>query len=246
MAYEVTKRVGERAYRYRVESYRDAASSKVRARWTYLGVVAPDGIASPPAKRLRADRTRERLIAAFIALAREHTYRDVTAGAVAIKAGVAHGTFYRHFSDKRGLLLAALEHVRRELDRTRPDFGAPIGSRAEERVRVRRWLAAMFEWPGSNAGLFRAFVDALDGDDEMRAVKRARAAERVASLADYFERLHEARVASIEHPEALAAALTVLVDGALRELLVLPHNSATAPLALGIGEAFDRAIFAER
>ena len=40
MPHDVIKRVGRRAYRYRVESYRDAETQKVRKRWTYLGVAA--------------------------------------------------------------------------------------------------------------------------------------------------------------------------------------------------------------
>ena len=39
MAYEVTKLVNGRPYRYRVRSERDPESGKVRNRWTYLGRV---------------------------------------------------------------------------------------------------------------------------------------------------------------------------------------------------------------
>jgi len=48
MAHEVIKKVGRRAYRYRVESYRDPETKKVRSRWRYLGVAAPGDSASPP------------------------------------------------------------------------------------------------------------------------------------------------------------------------------------------------------
>lgn len=249
MAYEVTKRVGERAYRYRVESYRDPASTKVRSRWTYLGVVASDGSAPAPAKRAGAERTRERLLEAFETLAREQSFRDVTAGAVANKAGVAHGTFYRHFPDKRALLLASIERVRRQLDATRPDFVSPIGTREEERARVRDWLAAVFSRKGHNVGLFRAFMEAADLDEELRAFRTSRKAERVASLSTYFERLTEAKISAIDHPEALAGALTLMVDGVMRDWLAsydIAEEEKPAALATGIIDAFDRAIFAER
>ena len=114
MSHEVIKRVGARAYRYRVESYRDASSKKVRSRWTYLGRVdrpADDG--EPPSvaprTRRRTSETRERLIEAFEFLLETLSFDRVTAGAVAERAGVAHGTFYRYFSDKAALLRAALD-----------------------------------------------------------------------------------------------------------------------------------------
>ncbi len=244
MAYEVTKHVAGRAYRYRVESYRDPEAGRVRSRWTYLGVVSPGGVAKAPAKRrdLAPAPTRDRLIDAFETLTLTHAYRDVTAGAVAIQAGVAHGTFYRYFSDKRSLLIAAIARVRAELDRVHPDFGSPIGTRAQERARLRTWILALYRWPGRNPGLYRAFVDAHDADEELREHKRLRVAERAAQLTAYFERLNAAGIAEIEHPDVLASALTTLVNGSLRELFTTGASSGEA----GIAEIFDRAVFAAR
>jgi AcrR family transcriptional regulator len=242
MAYEVTKKVGRRAYRYRVESYRDPESSKVRSRWTYLGVVAGDGAGVAPAKRANSADTRERLILAFEELVADLPYRDLTAGTVATKAGLAHGTFYRYFSDKRSLLIAAIARVRAELDRVHPDFGSPIGTRAQERARLRTWILALYRWPGRNPGLYRAFVDAHDADEELREHKRLRVAERAAQLTAYFERLNAAGIAEIEHPDVLASALTTLVNGSLRELFTTGASSGEA----GIAEIFDRAVFAAR
>jgi AcrR family transcriptional regulator len=242
MAYEVTKKVGPRAYRYRVESYRDPASSKVRSRWTYLGVVAGDGTGVAPAKRANSEATRERLILAFEELVADLPYRDITAGTVATKAGLAHGTFYRYFADKRSLLIAAITRFRQELDRVHPEFGAAIGTREQERDRFRTWILALYRWPARNPGLYRAFVDAHDADEELREHKRIRLAERTAQLTAYFERLNAAGVAEIEHPHVLASSLTILVNGSLRELFTSGASTGEA----GITEIFDRAVFAAR
>jgi AcrR family transcriptional regulator len=242
VAYEVTKRVGRRAYRYRVESYRDPESSKVRSRWTYLGVVAGDGAGVAPAKRPSSEDTRERLILAFEELVADLPYRDITAGAIATKAGLAHGTFYRYFADKRSLLIAAIARVRLELDRVNLDFGSPIGTRAQERARLRTWILTLYRWPGRNPGLYRAFVDAHDADEELREHKRARVAERAAQLTAYFERLNEGGIAEIDNPAVVASSLTTLVNGSLRELFTSGASSGED----GIAEIFDRAIFAPR
>ena len=53
VAYEVIKRVSGRAYRYRVESYRDPVTRRVRGKWTYLGRVEGEGTLSPERKSRR-------------------------------------------------------------------------------------------------------------------------------------------------------------------------------------------------
>jgi AcrR family transcriptional regulator len=246
VAYEVTKHVGGRAYRYRVESYRDSEAGRVRSRWTYLGVVSPGGVAAAPAKRRETAPTRERLIDAFETLTLAAAYRDVTAGAVATRAGVAHGTFYRYFSDKRALLLASLERVKRELDRLRPDFDSALGTREDERRRVRDWVGAIFALPPQHYGLVRAYREAIESDADLRAAQVERKVTRKASTAAYLERLHAAGLARVPRPMALATALTLLIDGALHDILAASDRAPDPLVAEGTIEAFDRAIFAER
>jgi AcrR family transcriptional regulator len=58
----------------------------------------------------RGDTTRQRLIDATTALVREVGYANVTTRSIAAAAGVAEGTLYRHFDDKRALFFAAVLH----------------------------------------------------------------------------------------------------------------------------------------
>lgn len=66
----------------------------------------------------RGDITRQRLIDATTSLVREVGYANVTTRAIASAAGVAEGTLYRHFADKRTLFYAAV------LDRNAPIIAA--------------------------------------------------------------------------------------------------------------------------
>ena len=88
MPHEVVKRVGSRAYRYRVESYRDAESKKVRSHWTYLGrvdsAVGTAQAAVPPRTRARAAETRRRLIEAFQSVLETVPFERLSADAVAV------------------------------------------------------------------------------------------------------------------------------------------------------------------
>jgi AcrR family transcriptional regulator len=248
VAHEVVKRVGRRAYRYLVESYRDPDTKKVRSRWKYLGIVPAEargqaptkerGPESAPAAKPTRD-TRERLVSAFLELVNSEPYEALTAGMVASKAGLAHGTFYRYFRDKRAVFMAALERVKAEFDRGRPTFDPPIGDLDAERARVRAWVA-MLSRRGNHRGMIRAFYDALEDDPELGAMRRARRAERSADLARYLERLVAGNIADVPDPAALAAALTAMVDGVLREAAGDALENATVS---GVADVFDRAIF---
>jgi hypothetical protein len=104
MSYEVIKRVGGRAYRYNVQSYRDKDTGKVRGKWTYLGHVVDD--AACPIKPKRD--TRGMLIAAFLELHKTTPLSKMHAAMVAEAAGCAYATFYRYFKSMDQLIEAAL------------------------------------------------------------------------------------------------------------------------------------------
>lgn len=246
MAREVIKRVGKRAYRYRVESYRDG--TKVRARWTYLGVaesgtneataIATD--VAPPRSTAAADATRERLVDAFERLVEQRSFAAVTAGAVASEAALAHGTFYRYFKNKREILVAALERVREAFVRVRPTFDPPYGDLAFERRRVRTWTQVLATMPTSR-GVLHAWFEELDRDAELAAAHVVKLRERTASFAAYLQTLASNGTIAGANGEALATALTTLLDATFREAIVTGRLDASS--LEGVSEVFDRAIF---
>ncbi len=245
MAHEVIKHVGARAYRYRVESYRDPESKKVRSRWTYLGRVGSDGKPGEPraAQKPRRDaiRTRDTLLDAFARIAERRPFAGITAGSVAEEAGLAHGTFYRYFRDKRAILLAAVERVRAEIERERPSFDPPYGSRESELARVRAWTDALANVPVSH-GILRAWYDALDRDPGLAGLRAARVAERTGALEAYLAGLVATKTTDVERPASLAMALTLLIDAAFRSATVA-GAPPDARLLAGVSDVFARAIF---
>src|ERR1700709_239292 len=58
---------------------------------------------------------RERLVVAAVDLFTEQGYDDTTVAQIAERAGVTKSTFFRHFSDKRELLVAGQETLSRLL-----------------------------------------------------------------------------------------------------------------------------------
>jgi AcrR family transcriptional regulator len=241
MAHEVVKQVGTRAYRYSVESYRDPASGKVRGRWTYLGRV--DAGTEPRRRGAEASAvTRERLLEALERLLEGEDFARIGADDIATEAGVAHGTFYRHFGNKRAALIAVFERAKAEIERSRPSFDAPLGDLDAERRRVRGWVESALGSPLGRPGFLRAWYATIATDVELSEARRARRADSAAAFAAYLARLDSAGLARIERPESLANALLALFDGVFRSA-VLDAARIDATTVAGASDVFERAIF---
>jgi AcrR family transcriptional regulator len=240
VSHEVVKSVKGREYRYRVESYRDPESGKVRGRWTYLGRVEGGRLTAPDARR--PAQTRERLLDALSALLDRREFAEVTVSEIAAAAGLAHGTFYRYFKDKQAALRAAAVRVRENIERSRPDFEAPLGSLSDERARIRAWVESTMRGSIDHPGLLREWYAMLARDPELQAEWVARRAATSGAFARYFERLGAAGLIRIERPGELAEALRIAVDGAFRGLALTGEPFSPATIA-GFRDLFDRAIF---
>ena len=90
------------------------------------------------------ETTRDRILEAALSLFSEHGYRGATTAEIARQAGVAEGTIYRYFKDKKELFLACVEPVIQEAlrrERSLPAEGSVrerMRRRIKERVRVIR------------------------------------------------------------------------------------------------------------
>ncbi|HTW84635.1 MAG TPA: TetR/AcrR family transcriptional regulator [Candidatus Sulfotelmatobacter sp.] len=240
MAYEVTKTIAGRAYRYRVESVRDETSGKRRNRWTYLGRASPDpdGVARPRAPRGNA---RERLLDAFERLLADRDYEQVTADAIAAEAGLAHGTFYRHFRDKRDALRGALGRVREENRVSFDRLDDAVAGLAEARAQIRGLVDGLRK-PLQHPGLLRA-TQVLALRDEV-LIEERRAFQRAATrrLAEHLRALGARGLADVRDPDATAGVVLNLLQGMAREAIVEGVGPDEARLAAA-ADVLDRAVF---
>jgi AcrR family transcriptional regulator len=220
LAYEVIKRVSGRAYRYRVESFRDPETRRVRGRWTYLGRVDPAdaGLPERPAK----PSSRDRLLDAVARLLATGDPESLSAGSIAREAGVAYGTFYRYFTDRAHAVREALLRHGPSLGDVPACFGQAPGTREEERARVARWLREIAEDAGRQRGVVRAWHVYSNADEVVVQARRAAVDAAVDRVATYLEALREAGVTTISSSRFAAYALVALVvalgrDAALEE-----------------------------
>jgi AcrR family transcriptional regulator len=206
MAYEVIKTIGGRPYRYRVESARDPETGRVRNKWTYVGKA--DG-AAPVKRRTTGDETKARLKDAFSRLVEREAWADVTAGAVAREAGLAPGTFYRHFKDRLELLDLCTDEANAALDARLTELLAIAETRDAERERVRVWAVELLRRPTASPGLIRLWSEVRAGD----GVRVHRRNARIDAFAAFIETLRaRGFAAAVGDVRPLAIALSLALE----------------------------------
>lgn len=217
MAYEVIKRVSGRAYRYRVESYRDPETRRVRGKWTYLGRVEGEGTLSP--ERKARPSSRDRLLDAVERLLETNELAAISTGMVASEAGLAYGTFYRHFRDLAHVVRDAMVRDRSTLINLGERFDEPAADGGTERAKLVSWVRESIAGVLSRPGLFRAWHITSNNDFAVIAERQRRFEANVEHMARYLNRLHAAGTAKSSPPFA-AYAIIALVGAALREAAI--------------------------
>jgi AcrR family transcriptional regulator len=218
VAYEVIKRVGGRAYRYRVESYRDPETRRVRGKWTYLGRVEGEGTLSP--ERQARPSSRSRLLNALEELLESRDLSALTTGIVASRAGLAYGTFYRYFKDVNHIVREAMLRQSATTDRLRDELFADVSTHVVERTKIRTWFNEMIAESQARPGLIRAWHIASNQDAALVIERQSRFDASVASFARYIDKLNAAGLTSVKSPMFNAYALAALCTAIVRECAV--------------------------
>jgi AcrR family transcriptional regulator len=242
MAYEVVKTIGNRQYRYRVQSQRDPQTGKQRNRWTYLGRVA----AEPELEKARAARpnARLRLLEAAEALLAEGNAAAVTVDAIATAAGVAHGTFYRYFRDRSEALEALARHIRATRDAG--DDGLlrdDVDSIASARLGVRRWVTEKLRFARERRATLCAWYALIASDARLTAFREERREATLSRLRDHIAVLDRRGFAHIADAASTAIALIALIDGITRAALLERDQLDDAGI-VAAADIVERALFA--
>lgn len=158
-----------------------------------------DGVYEP--KQRRADEKKRRILDAALELIDRDGYHGAGAKEIAAAAGVATGSFYRYFRDKKAVLLAVM--ARMEEGMLRAVFG--LGERLRgEGLNERRVLEAVvafaIEAHREHKGFHREVLALQLTDPDVAEVARRREAAVVAALAGFLEPLRGAL--RVRDPEA--------------------------------------------
>lgn len=223
MAYEVIKRVGGRAYRYRVESYRDPETRRVRGKWTYLGRVEGEGTLSP--ERQARPSSRDRLLNALEALLELRDLSALTTGIIASSAGLAYGTFYRYFKDVHHIVREAMLRYSATHDGLREELFADVSTGEAAQLKIATWVDKMIAEAQAQRGLIRAWHVASNQDQALILERQNRFDASVEGFAKFLERLNAAGLTNVRSPAFNAYALVALSTAIARECAVEPAFS---------------------
>lgn len=139
-------------------------------------------VARTPEARRRQPRgrlTRARVLRAAERLFTRHGFAETTVSDVALRAGVAVGTVYHHFPDKRAILLDLIDDWgdRAVADRrTDLDHARFLGD--DPRAGFGKWLRSAYERLRKRPSLYLVVLGLADRDDEVR--RRYQRIEQVA------------------------------------------------------------------
>jgi len=164
---------------------------------------------------------RERILQTAFRLFYAHGVRGVGVDAIIAEAGVAKATFYRHFPSKDDLAVAYLSRVD-ELWRGQLEAAAGAAG-TDPRARLVGMFDALVEvcQRGDYHGC--AFINTA-AESVMGSAVHARTVEHKATVRAWVR--DTAERAGADSPDALARALTLLLDGALAEGVLTAEPSA--------------------
>jgi AcrR family transcriptional regulator len=180
--------------------------------------------ASPTlARPLRSDAARNRR--ALVQAAREIFERDGFVSAritdIADRAGVAHGSFYSHFPDKRAAFAAVLDEVQEEM--LQPG-AAPTTDLSDPAEVIERANRAYLEAYQRNARLMVLLEQVATVDEDFLQLRMKRTDAFVRRNAKAIRRLQRAGQADPE------------LDPSLASLAISAMVSRTAYATLGVGD----------
>jgi len=179
---------------------------------------------SPSASDPRAQRTRDRLGDALIALIQEKSFDDITVQEVLDRAGVSRSTFYAHYRDKQDLLLSDVD-----------DFAQGLAMR----------LARLRERSDRVAPVCELFANVAQMEVLRRALADANRLHEISSLVQaHLAHGIEARMEQIERARSIdpaqRAPLAHSAAGSLLALLEWWLRASPAPTPQDMDALFHR------
>jgi AcrR family transcriptional regulator len=171
-----------------------------------------------------ATSPRERLIETAVELFYRHGYHATGIGRILEQSGVAKMTLYKHFHSKDELILAAL---RRRDERFRNDVMRELAARsADPAERLMQLFDILDDWFSQPDFSGCMFINAAAEYAAPEEPIHAAAAEHKRLFASYLR--SQAQAAGARDPDALAAQLVLLMEGAIATAHVSGPEGAAA------------------
>jgi AcrR family transcriptional regulator len=243
MAYQVTKRIKGRDYRYVVESYRDPQTKRRKTKWTYVGALDGDSVRTPVV-RARKRVTKGDVIAAVARLLEFRDPEHVTVSVIAREAGISRSTFYRYFPDELKVFNAALSQIRDQFLLSLPELDCSVQTAGEGRATFHQWCEARFRLIGRQRAIMHAISQGYRGKMPLRLERSLLSEDSRASLEAFLKALQVAGITAIPDAAGLSRAiLGSLIALRMTSRFIKPEYAYFVPEFEELYAMFERAIF---
>ena len=142
---------------------------------------------------------------------------SVTPSTIATEAGVAHGTFYRHFRDRTAVLEAVVARLRESRGATDEGLDDEVASPAAARAGLRAWMLRKLALVRERPELIRGFYRLVAGDPKLAAFREERRAQILVRFRDHLCAIVNRGYTKLDDPMATARILYTLYDGIYRQ-----------------------------
>jgi AcrR family transcriptional regulator len=204
MAYEVTKRIKGRDYRYLVETKIDPQTKRRKAMWTYVGAI--DGNVVREATTHRSKHiTRESIVAVTAKLLQTRDPEHITVAVIVAASGASRSSFYRYFRNQETALNAALVYLVDETTRAYPRLDQSVRTVETARATLRAWCTAAYRTIGGIRAIRRMLSEGYRGKARlMRSLLRR---DPFVELEAFLRAIAAAGLAQISDPAGLSRAV---------------------------------------
>jgi AcrR family transcriptional regulator len=186
-------------------------------------------------KHSRGIVTRRKILRAAERRFSRAGYEATSLGDVAKACGVAVGSVYYHFSDKRTLLLALMDDLLDRVSKIRPE-GLPLEAFAgpNPRMSIETWLRRSYQAFQKRPSIYLVLLGMAESDPELRERRRRLdqlAIEQLTLMITYGQ--EHGRFRQGDDPAASAFIIHHSIEMAVTQLLVRGTELADADVVLG-------------
>jgi AcrR family transcriptional regulator len=195
-------------------------------------------------QQARSRRTREEILHAAVACFETRGYDETTTAAIARKAGIAVGTLYGYFRDKRAILLELLDDTTKTIgDYVVQNLDPALWRDANPRESVRTLIDAVFHTRTINPGMQRILWERYFKDAEFRKAVEAIAQRIRDAMLKLFQALQkDGRLRVTDLPTA-AFLIHAAIEWTASRLVLGESEAEIDPAVVAASDMVSRFLF---
>jgi len=195
-------------------------------------------------QQARSRQTREQILASAVACFEQRGYDETTTAQIARRAGIAVGTLYGYFSDKRAILLELLDSTANEIANYVVRSLEPDAWRgADPRASVRNLIDALFHTRTINPGMQRILWERYFKDPEFRAAVQAIEQRVRTALVHLFTALEAEGRLRIDDFATAAFVIYTSIEWTAARLMLGGAGTAIEPTVDAASDMLSRFLF---